>query len=55
MRGAGKIFAAWRHGTLSGSACLRQLAQTFAPDIYRMIADLVARRRGHRLNGSPGQ
>ena len=51
LRGAAEIFAAWRHGALSGSACLRQLAQTFTPDLYRMTADLVARTQGMRLSG----
>ena len=55
MRGAGEILVAWRQGALTGSACLRQFAQTFTPDLYRMIADLVARRRGDRLSGSPGR
>jgi len=51
MRGAGEILAAWRHGALSASACLRQLAQTFTPELYRMVADLIAWGRGMRLSG----
>ncbi len=44
------LIAAYRANALSGKECIRQSVQTFFPDIYRRLADLVARYRGVQMS-----
>lgn len=40
------IWQAWRHGVFTGRQCLSQTIQTFAPGLYRRVADLVVQYKG---------